>query len=79
MTDQKIKTLVNRATGFVKSNFPSFIECVWNENEKCLVYSFRSHKDAEAFKLHQEVQGSPLRMVVEYHHANWSTMCEYRP
>ena len=70
---------VNRAAVVAKKDSASFIECHWEDAEKCLVYQFSSGRGADEFKLLRETQGSPLRMVVQIYHANLSSLREYRP
>jgi hypothetical protein len=70
---------VNRAAVVAKKDSTSFIGCHWDDAEKCLVYQFSSGTGADEFKLLRETQGSPLRMAVQIHHTNLSSVREYRP
>jgi len=70
---------VNRANNLAKKDSASFIECHWDDADKCLVYQFASGIGADEFRLLRETQGSPLHMVVQIHHANLSSVREYRP
>ena len=70
---------VNRASEIARKNSASFIDCHWEDLEKCLVYQFSSGMGADEFKLLREVQDCRFRMVVQIHHANLSSVREYRP
>lgn len=78
MTESEISTIVKNATSFLEKEYVTFLECVWNEKENCFTYSFKSHIDAEKFVMWKQLQNNQFRLVLKPHHADWSTVSEYR-
>jgi hypothetical protein len=69
---------INQAAQNAKLNCSSFVDCVWDEGNKCMVYSFRNAVDAGSFKAQREIQDSLNRIEIQICHANLTIMREYR-
>ena len=69
---------INQCSQNAKANCSSFVDCVWDESNKCIVYSFRNAVDAGSFKAQREIQGSLSHMEIQICHSNLTAMREYR-
>jgi hypothetical protein len=71
------KGATNRAAQNAKLHCSSFIECFWNESDKCMIYSFRNAMDAANFKYQRKLQDSKNKMVIKIFHGNLTSLTEY--
>jgi hypothetical protein len=61
---------------YLSKKYASFIECVWDEGQKCWVYSFSSNIDAERFVLEMQLV-SKSRFSIHICHANLTIVREF--
>jgi hypothetical protein len=79
MTPEQGAALARNASASVnKNDYPAFIECVWNEGDKCLNYKFTSDADAEKFLLARQVVANQFRFDKKIHHNRLIVVREYR-
>jgi hypothetical protein len=74
-----IDAVVKNANTFLTRQYPSFRECVWNEEQKCLIYEFTSAVEAEQFEFWLQLQGSQFRTETHTYHANLTVVRQFRP
>lgn len=79
MTQAEINDIVKRANLVLPTKYQSFVECVWNESQRFILYSFRSVVDAEQFVLWKQTLNTTYKLRTEVHHANWTSVSEYIP
>ena len=71
--------IVSNANAVLGANYKSFVECVWNEAEKCLMYKFDSDSEAEQFMEWLRLTESRLRTETRPLPSNHAIVRQYRP
>jgi hypothetical protein len=71
--------IVSNANAALGASYRSFVECVWNEAEKCLVYKFELESDAEQFMEWLRLTESRLRTETRPLPSKHTVVRQYRP
>jgi hypothetical protein len=68
---------INQAAKNAKLNCSSFVDCFWDESNKCIVYTFKNAVAAGSFQAQRKIQGSLNRMEIEIFHGNLTALREH--
>jgi len=78
MNNQEMSSTIANATKYLSGKYQSFFECVWNENEKCMIYKFTHDKDAEQYLLERQLINTGYRYEKITLRGNLIVVREYR-
>jgi hypothetical protein len=79
MTESDMSGIIKNAREFLKKQYKGFLDCDWNEMDKCIVYQFTSDLDANQFALWKQTQGNKFRLEIKPHHQRLTVVREFRP
>lgn len=79
MGESNMIDIVTNANAILRASYKSFVECVWNEAEKCLMYKFESDSDAEQFVEWLRLTEGRLRTETRPLPSNQAIVRQYRP
>lgn len=79
MTPAEIEGIVRNAKLILPKKYPSFVDCVWNDRDRAIIFSFSSVVDADQFVMWKQMLNTPFALKTNVRHANLITVSEYHP